>query len=147
MSSSGSWEAGLDWTMLGDRCKRSCYFVYKHASASILCYVISFFRRGGLVSHTLHGLPWYYKHHRLYVQDHLFPGSYSFHTTFNPLYQIPGTIAYFFALYLPPNSFLYLRSFFFAQTAIWPTAIAINKAVLQCLLTIKIATQASDSKV
>ena len=63
------------------------------------------------------------------------------------LYQIPGTIANFFALYLPPNSFLYLRSFFLAQTAICPTAIAMNRAVLQCLLTIKIATQASDSKV
>jgi hypothetical protein len=62
-------------------------------------------------------------------------------------YQIPGTIANFFALYLPPNSFLYLRSFFLAQTAICPTAIAMNSAVLQCLLTIKIATQAIDSKV
>jgi hypothetical protein len=62
-------------------------------------------------------------------------------------YQIPGTIANFFALYLPPNSFLYLRSFFLAQTAICPTAIAMNSAVLQCLLTIKIAIQAIDSKV
>lgn len=35
-----------------------------------------------------------------------------------PVYQIPGTIANFFALYFPPSSFLYLRSFFFAQTAI-----------------------------
>lgn len=34
------------------------------------------------------------------------------------IYQIPGTIANLFALYFPPNSFLYLRSFFFAQTAI-----------------------------
>ena len=63
------------------------------------------------------------------------------------LYQIPGTIANFFALYLPPNSFLYLRSFFLAQTAICPTAIAMKSAVLQCLLTIKIAIQAIDSKV
>ena len=57
-------------------------------------------------------------------------------------YQIPGTIANFFALYFPPSSFLYLRSFFFAQSAICPTAIAINSAVLQCLFTSKIAIQA-----
>ena len=65
----------------------------------------------------------------------------------NPIYQIPGTMANFLALYFPPNSFLYLRSFFLAQTAICPTAIAMKSAVLQCLLTIKIAIQAIDSKV
>jgi hypothetical protein len=37
---------------------------------------------------------------------------------FVPLHQTPGTIANFFALYLPPSSFLYLRSFFLAQSAI-----------------------------
>lgn len=38
--------------------------------------------------------------------------------SFRLLYQIPGTIANFFALYFPPSSFLYLRSFFLAQSAI-----------------------------
>lgn len=71
----------------------------------------------------------------------------SFHLIFRPLYQTPGTIANFFALYFPPSSFLYLRSFFLAQSAIWPTAIAMNSAVLQCLFTSKIAIQAMLSKV
>ena len=54
--------------------------------------------------HTLCGI---IMHHRL-----------SFHLIFRLLYQIPGTIANFFALYFPPSSFLYLRSFFLAQIAI-----------------------------
>jgi hypothetical protein len=73
--------------------------------------------------------------------------SYAFPHDLQTLYQIPGTMANFLALYFPPNSFLYLRSFFLAQTAICPTAMAMKSAVLQCLLTIKIAIQAIDSKV
>lgn len=64
-----------------------------------------------------------------------------------PSYQIPGIIANFFALYFPPSSFLYLLSFFFAHSAIWPTAIAMKSAVLQCLFTSKMAIQARLSKV
>jgi hypothetical protein len=52
-----------------------------------------------------------------------------------PIYQIPGKIAYFFLLYLSPNSFLYLLSFFHAHTPICPTAKMINTTVLKLQFT------------
>ena len=127
--------------------------MYVDAPNATLCYILFYF---DAVASSHAGSPWYHTNHTSNMRSK---------TVFPPLkrhiplplipsirpsdstYQIPGTIANFFALYLPPNSFLYLRSFFLAQTAIWPTAIAMNSAVLQCLLTIKIAIQAIDSKV
>ena len=57
-------------------------------------------------------------------------------------YHIKGNIPYLFFAYLPPKSFLYLLSFFFAHTPICPTATTAKNTVLKLQLTIEIPIHA-----
>lgn len=60
-------------------------------------------------------------------------------------YQIPGNIENRFFWYFPPKSFLYLISFFFAQTPICADATTANRTVLQLQDTSAIPSHASAS--
>ena len=64
------------------------------------------------------------------------------------VYQINGNMTYLFRLYLSPNSFRYLLSFFFAHISICPTAMISNSTTLRLrLVTSNIPIHATVSNI